>query len=253
MRSLIKLSIIAGLLIPVLASAQTQTLPTGWSMVGNNTGAAINANAVFGNATTPTAATPSVTTVWTWNNALSQWNFFAPSMTPQELSTYATAKGYGVLSSVTKDEGFWVNAKNQFVYSPGSSITPSETTPPTVSSVTPVHYDTGILLRSTISATFSEAMSASTITPATFTIGGVTGTVAYSGTTATFTPSSDLAVSTTYIATITTGVKDAAGNQIANNYAWTFSTCTPRYVNRNLYATNLDYQRALSAAYEACR
>jgi hypothetical protein len=121
MRSIIKLSIIAGLILPVLASAQTQTLPMGWSIVGNNTGAAINANAVFGNATAPTAVTSNVTTVWTWNNALNQWNFFAPSMTPQELSMYAASKGYGVLSSVSKDEGFWVNAKAQFLYSPTST------------------------------------------------------------------------------------------------------------------------------------
>lgn len=78
----IRLSILAGLLTPVLASAQAQTLPQGWSMVGNDTGAAINASAVFGNAATPTAVTPSVATVWTWNNTLSQWNLFVPSMTP---------------------------------------------------------------------------------------------------------------------------------------------------------------------------
>ncbi len=118
---IIRLSILIGL--PVLASAQTQTLPQGWSMVGNDTGAAINASTVFGNATKPTAITPSVTSVWTWNNALSQWNFFAPSMTPQELSTYAASKSYGVLFSVAKGEGFWVNAKNQFVYDP--RVTPS--------------------------------------------------------------------------------------------------------------------------------
>lgn len=118
MRSLIKLSIIAGLFIPVLASAQTQTLPLGWSMVGNDTGAPIDANAVFGNSTIPTAMSPSVNTVWSWNNLLSRWNLFAPSMTPQELSTYSAGKGYGVLSSIAKGEGFWVNAKNQFLYAP---------------------------------------------------------------------------------------------------------------------------------------
>jgi hypothetical protein len=92
-------------------------------MVGNDTGAAINASAVFGNAATPTAVTPSVAAVWTWNNALSQWNLFVPSMTPQELSTYATTKSYGVLSSIAKGEGFWVNAKTQFLYDP--SVTTS--------------------------------------------------------------------------------------------------------------------------------
>ena len=111
-------SILLGLLCPVFASAQSQALPAGWSMVGNDTGAAINADAVFGNTTTPTAISPSVTTVWTWNNAQSQWNFFSPSMSAQQLSTYAASKGYGVLSSIAKGEGFWVNAKNQFMYDP---------------------------------------------------------------------------------------------------------------------------------------
>jgi len=118
MRSFIKLSIIAGFFIPVLVTAQTQTLPLGWSIVGNDTGAAINTDSVFGNAATPTAISSSVTTVWTWNNALSQWKFYSPSMTAQQLSTYAASKDYGVLSSIAKGEGFWVNAKNQFLYDP---------------------------------------------------------------------------------------------------------------------------------------
>src|SRR5207237_10439060 len=45
--------------------------------------------------------------------------------------------------------------------------------------------------------------------------------------TATFTPSSNLAASTTYTATISTGVKDLAGNAMAANYVWTFTTIVP--------------------------
>lgn len=87
-------------------------------MVGNESGAAIDVVSIFGNKTTPTAISPSVTTVWSWNNSLNRWNFFAPDMTAQELSIYATSKNYGVLSSIAKGSGFWVNAKSQFVYSP---------------------------------------------------------------------------------------------------------------------------------------
>lgn len=94
------------------AVAQPQALPAGWSMIGNDTGAAVEPVAIFGNATTATTISPSVITIWTWNNLLSQWNFFAPSMTPQALSTYAASKGYGVLTTIVKGEGFWVNAKN---------------------------------------------------------------------------------------------------------------------------------------------
>jgi hypothetical protein len=108
-------------------------------------------------------------------------------------------------------------------------VSPSgDTVAPTVMSTNPVNGATGVAI---ITASFSEAMNASTITPATFVLGGpgttpVTGTVAYNATThiATFTPTSALAPSTTYTATITTGAKDTSGNGLASNRVWTFST-----------------------------
>jgi len=106
------------LVLPGAAFAQTQTLPTGWSMVGNDSGAAVNVVNVFGNKTVPSSISSAVITVWSWNNAMGRWNFFSPSMTTQELSTYAASKSYGVLSSIGKGEGFWVNAKTQFIYDP---------------------------------------------------------------------------------------------------------------------------------------
>ena len=103
---------------------------------------------------------------------------------------------------------------------PGGS---TDTTPPTVSSTSPADSATGVAINAAITATFSEAMTASTLTTA-FTIAGVPGAVTYSGTTATFTPTSSLASNTPYTATITTGVKDAAGNALANNHTWSFTT-----------------------------
>src|SRR3990167_3907279 len=41
---------------------------------------------------------------------------------------------------------------------------------------------------------------------------------------ATFTPSSNLVYATIYTATITTGVKDSAGNAMAADYRWSFTT-----------------------------
>jgi len=46
------------------------------------------------------------------------------------------------------------------------------------------------------------------------------------GTIATFTPLSNLAPSTTYVITITTGVTDLAGNALASQYVWMFTTGT---------------------------
>lgn len=102
----------------------------------------------------------------------------------------------------------------------------TDTTPPAVSSTSPANGAIGVPINSSISAAFSEVMDASTITAATFTVSGVSGTVVYSGTTATFTPSANLASSITYTATITIGAKDLAGNSIASSYVWSFTTGT---------------------------
>jgi hypothetical protein len=71
-------------------------------------------------------------------------------------------------------------------------------------------------------------MNATTITSSTFTLmqgtTAVTGTVAYSGTSASFTPSALLTAGTVYTAKISTGAKDLAGNALAANITWNFTT-----------------------------
>lgn len=96
--------------------------------------------------------------------------------------------------------------------------------PPTVFATSPLNNATNVAVSSAITATFSEAMDATTISTGTFTISGVAGTVTYSGFTATFTPSAALEPSTTYTATITTGVKDVDGSAMKENYTWSFTT-----------------------------
>jgi len=107
-----------------------------------------------------------------------------------------------------------------------SAILSPDTTPPTVASITPTANATGVAVSTTVSATFSEAMNASTITTSSFTLGGVSGSVSYdSGSyTATFTPSSNLALNTTYTATLSTAITDVAGNPLASAYSWSFTT-----------------------------
>jgi hypothetical protein len=109
-----------------------------------------------------------------------------------------------------------------------------DTTAPTVISTFPATstpIPTGVALNTAITATFSEGMNPATLIPATFTVTGpgvtpVTGTVTYapSSNTATFAPAANLAPSTTFTATITTGAKDLAGNALAANYVWMFTT-----------------------------
>ena len=104
-------------------------------------------------------------------------------------------------------------------------------TPPTVVSVAPPNGANGACANTIVTATFSEAMNASTINTTTFTVTGpsstpVAGQVTYvaSSMTATFTPSSTLALNTVYTATITTGAKDVFGNALATNFVWSFTT-----------------------------
>jgi len=81
-----------------------------------------------------------------------------------------------------------------------------------------------------VTATFSEAMDASTITTGSFTlkIGAtpVSGSVSYNaGTyTATFTPSANLANNTIYTASLSTAVTDIAGNALGAASTWNFTT-----------------------------
>nr|NQU90406.1 Ig-like domain-containing protein [Bacteroidota bacterium] len=102
---------------------------------------------------------------------------------------------------------------------------------PKVNSTDPLNLATGVALNKVVSAVFSEAMDPLTITTTSFTLmtgaTPVAGTVNYSGTTATFTPTSLLLSGNTYTATITTDAKNPAGIPIANDYVWKFSTGAP--------------------------
>lgn len=100
---------------------------------------------------------------------------------------------------------------------------------PLVISTIPLNGATGVPLRQIISATFNEEMNPTTINATTFIVTeangtAITGAVTYSGTTATFTPSSFLKPNTTYVGRIKTGVKDVMGNALQTDYVWTFST-----------------------------
>jgi hypothetical protein len=106
-----------------------------------------------------------------------------------------------------------------------------DTTPPLVSATNPADSSTGVGTNQKIVATFDKGMDSTTITGTTFTLMGpgvtpVLGNVTYStiGDTATFTPSSALAASTTYTATVTTGATDLSGNPLASSFVWTFTT-----------------------------
>ena len=107
-----------------------------------------------------------------------------------------------------------------------------DTTAPTILSTSPANGATGIVVSSVVTVTFSEAMDLTTINGTNIKLSvtspssSVAGIVSYNTTShvATFTPTSALTANTNYTATVTTGVKDAAGNPLAINGSFTFTT-----------------------------
>jgi hypothetical protein len=116
---------------------------------------------------------------------------------------------------------------------PGPQPNP-DTTAPTVLTTSPRDADTDVALGVVLSVEFSEAMDLTTLSDTSFTLevvsGGasVAGSVNASGTQATFQPAAELAEDTQYRATLTTDVKDLAGNALALEFSWTFTTVAPQ-------------------------
>ncbi len=112
----------------------------------------------------------------------------------------------------------------------GGDETPGgETIAPTVISTGAPNGATGLPINRATTAVFSEKMDPLTISATTFTVRGpggtpVSGNVTYAGITATFKPGADLAAGTLYTSTITVGARDLAGNPLAANYVWSWTT-----------------------------
>jgi hypothetical protein len=125
------------------------------------------------------------------------------------------------------DHADWANAR----ITCGST---ADITPPTVTAVSPASAATGVVAVANVTATFSEAVNAASVTTLSMILapqGGasVAATVVYDATsrTATLHPTTSLAQSATYTATVkggSAGVKDLAGNPLAVDKAWSFTT-----------------------------
>jgi len=145
------------------------------------------------------------------------------SFTPTSALTANTIYTATITTGVKNPAGFAIAANYVWTFTTASV--------PTVLSTDPLNLATGVALNKVISGVFSTAMDPLTITSSTFTlmtgVTPVTGTISYLGTTATFTPTSNLLSGNTYTATFTTGVKSVGGTPLASNYVWTFNTNAP--------------------------
>jgi hypothetical protein len=112
----------------------------------------------------------------------------------------------------------------------------ADTTAPTVTATSPAAGATGISRTANLTATFSEPMQAASITAASFELRGPTGllipaVVTYNATSrvATLNPTPTLATLTAHTVVVHGGgaaavVRDAAGNALAADRSWTFTT-----------------------------
>ena len=118
--------------------------------------------------------------------------------------------------------GLLLENDHVWTFTTGSDIAP------VVTLTDPLDIATNVATNKVLSATFSELMDPLTITATSFILMDgttpVSGVVGYSGSTATFTPDSDLLTGTTYTATITTAATSAAAVQLADDFVWTFRT-----------------------------
>jgi len=104
----------------------------------------------------------------------------------------------------------------------------TDTTAPTVTFTSPVNGATAVAVNQKTYVAFNEDMDPASITGESFTVRQgktpLSGRVTTSGSNTVFIPSSNLEKDKIYTATITTGARDQAGNALATNYEWAFTT-----------------------------
>ena len=163
-----------------------------------------------------------------------------------------------VTTAAKSAAGVALAANFVWTFSTGANL---DTTAPLVSSTLNANGATGVAINTKVGATFSEAMDPASISASTFTFKqgatAVAGAVSYSGLNAVFTPAAALAPSTTYTATITSGAKDLAGNALAGDYVWSWTTAaqadttapTITLVNPADLATNVAVNSSVNATF----
>jgi hypothetical protein len=124
-----------------------------------------------------------------------------------------------------RSEQYWVD-----VVFETNGQTPGDRTPPTIIAVAPAADSMGVDTATTVSATFSEALNASTLNASTVRLHDSAGAlvpagVAYAAAarTAILTPARSLSAGARYTASVS-GVADTAGNALAQARSWSFTT-----------------------------
>ena len=149
---------------------------------------------------------------------------FTPSSS-LKASTVFTAT---IAAAAKSAAGVALGADSSWSFTTGAA---ADTSGPTVTATSPANTASGVIINTKISATFSKAMDPLSITAASFTVKQgttpVSGRVVYGpGTTATFSAFNPFASNAIVTVTLTTSLKDLAGNPLANQFSWSFTTGT---------------------------
>jgi hypothetical protein len=100
-----------------------------------------------------------------------------------------------------------------------------DTVAPTVVSTNPANGASSVPRNASISVTFSENIDSASVTNTAFSLdNGVTGTIVVNGAVATLTPSPGLPASSVVTGTLSTAIKDRAGNPLAAPVTFQFVT-----------------------------
>ena len=99
----------------------TNNLPQGWSLISTGDSPTPNGfvnSLALTQPVTPDVAATSLTTLWAWDSALTNWYFYAPSLdNAGTLTNYITNKNYEDFTAKGKTldqtTGFWVNHPQQ--------------------------------------------------------------------------------------------------------------------------------------------
>ncbi|BAV34063.1 hypothetical protein SCL_1765 [Sulfuricaulis limicola] len=224
------------------APGVASTIPT-----GNDTGVAVNhkisatfseeMNSSMLTATSFTVKGPGTTTVPGTVTYINRTASFTPSNNLASNTPYTAT----ITADATDLAG---NASRSMAWSFTTGANP-DVAAPVINSTSPTDGATGVAIGTTFNVSFNEPMDPASITTANFLVTGpgtdpVTGTVAFdaSSNTAIFTrinhlttpvdshptPVSNLEPGTIYTARLTTGAKDMAGNALANDKVWSFTT-----------------------------
>ena len=153
--------------------------------------------------------------------------YFSPRVPLADGATYTAA----ITTSARDFTGGYLPRGFVWTFTTAAASGASDTVAPSVISVSPSDASNGVALNQKLTVIFSEAVDPSTVASSSFTLknmtaGGifVTGYVSCSGTSAVFLPAADLANGSLYAASVSAFVRDPAGNAMAGNFNWSFTT-----------------------------